>query len=285
MLLRRSHRPAHHLKDVARRADIPVLHSHRNRQHVLRAQVARRARWYRRDQPAIRQAARPHFHRLEQSRECATRANRINQVAVRHHYRFAAIQVGGDHCHRDVQFLKLASLENSLNQVAQPVITGKAQPRNAPPGNIAQAQGPASRYDARQRRAASVGRAQDASHAGSRDTRYRYVVLFQHPQDAQMRKSPRKAASQSQSNPWPCGRCCPLERAKYVVIRHALRMPASPSPAYGSHVPKKQYLCTSLCEALKNAEIVSPVLSYYHPALSVPLASADQSAILIGVGT
>jgi hypothetical protein len=58
-----------------------------------------------------------------------------------------------------VQFLKLASLENALNQVAQPVIAREAQSRNAPPGNVAQTQCPARRYDARQRSAARIRRA------------------------------------------------------------------------------------------------------------------------------
>ena len=67
------------------------------------------------------------------------------------------------------------------------------------------------------------------------------MVLLEDPQDAEMRKSSREAASQSEPNSWPCDRCCPLERAEYVVSRHALRVPVASSQPNGSHVPKRQY--------------------------------------------
>jgi hypothetical protein len=57
---------------------------------------------------------------------------------VRNHHWLAAIQVRSHHRHRYAQILELPRLENALDQVAQPVITRKTQPRNAPPRNIPQ---------------------------------------------------------------------------------------------------------------------------------------------------
>jgi len=151
---------------------------------------------------------------------------------VGNHHRLAAIQIRSHHRHRDVQFLKLASLENALNQVAQPVIAGKAQPRNTPPGNIAQPQCPASRYDARQRRATSVSRAQDASTlvpaiqdigmwccSSTRST----------PRCANPRAKPPPNASPSLAGP-PVS---PSRRGRVCGYSSRTEMPATPFRAYG----------------------------------------------------
>src|SRR5229473_606851 len=284
MLLRRGDRPANYLENVAWRSVIPILHSYRNAQHKLRAQVACRARRHRRHQPAVCQTACSNLHRLKQSGKRAACAYRINQIAVRNDHRLAAVQIRGDHRHRDVQVLELPCLENTLDQVAQPVVARQAQPRDAPPRNVPQAQRPASSHDAGQRRTARIRCAQNAAHAGSRNTRNRYVVVFQHLKHAQVRKTAREASSQCQANSWPNGRHCPFERAELMVVRHAPRVPALARIANGSRVPKKQYGCTLSCLALKNGGILETVPSYYQSALAVPFPSAVRRAILSTLG-
>jgi hypothetical protein len=94
-----------------------------------------------------------------------------------------------------MQVFELPRFEHALNQVAQTMIARKTKARNAPSRNVTQAQRPAGSHDAGQRCAARVRRAQDASHAGSSDTRDWYAVLLQHSQHAQMRETAREAAA------------------------------------------------------------------------------------------
>ena len=56
---------------------------------------------------------------------------------------------------------KLARFEYPFDQVAEAVIAGQAQPGNAPSGDVAKTKRSASGYDARERRAAGVGRAEE----------------------------------------------------------------------------------------------------------------------------
>ena len=114
---------------------------------------------------------------------------------MRNHDRLAAIQVGSHDGHWYLQILELARLKYTLDKIAEPVIAGEAQSRNAPPRDVSQSQRPAGRHNPSQRSAARIRRAQNAAHARSRDTRYWYVVLLEHPQHPEVRESPRKSAA------------------------------------------------------------------------------------------
>lgn len=79
------------------------------------------------------------------------------------------------------------------------------------------------------------------------------MVLFQHLQHTQVRKSTREATAQGQSNSWLHDRLGPLERSALLAVRHASTMPAPCVPPNGSHVPEKQYGCTCLPDLAKNS--------------------------------
>src|SRR6266478_5051408 len=247
MFLRRRHRAADHLEDVAGSSAITILYADGHAQDKRCPQVPCSTSRHRRYQSPVREAPRADFHRLKQTRKCAARADGVDQVAVRQYHRLAAVEVRGHHRHRDLQILELPRLKNALDQVSQAMIAGEPQPRNAPARNVAQTQGAASGYDARQRRAAGIRRAQNAANTRSRDAGNGNVILFQHLQHSQVRKAPRKAASQRKAYPWPGGRYCPFERAGFVRVRHPTRMPVAAEAANGSRVPEKQYGCTSTC--------------------------------------
>ena len=75
------------------------------------------------------------------------------------------------------------------------MIAGKAQAGNAPSADVAKANLAASSNDPRQRRAAGIRRAKNASDACACDIRNWYVILFENLQNAQMRESARKPAT------------------------------------------------------------------------------------------
>ena len=130
------------------------------------------------------------------------------------------------------------------------MVTGKAQPRDMPTGDIAKAQRPARFNDALERCAAGIGCAEDAAHAATGDVRDANVMLLKDSQDAKVRKSAGKAPAQGESNAWPHGRH-PCTQGHLLLrgmapLPHSYKMPAGAVLSYGLPVLSKQYECTSI---------------------------------------
>jgi len=86
------------------------------------------------------------------------------------------------------------------------VIAGQSQPRNSPPGDIAEAKCAASSNDAREWRAAGVGRAEDTADARPGNKRDRYVILLENLENPEMCEPASEAAAQREAYASACGR-------------------------------------------------------------------------------
>jgi hypothetical protein len=82
-----------------------------------------------------------------------------------------------------------------LDQIGQAVIAGEPQPGNAPPGDVAETERAASSNDARERRPAGVGCAENAAHARASDMRNWNAILLENLQDAEMGESTGESAA------------------------------------------------------------------------------------------
>jgi len=85
------------------------------------------------------------------------------------------------------------------------MVAGEAEARNAPAADVAEFKGAAGGNDASQRSAAGVGRAENAANARSRDAGNRNAMLLKNLKNAEMRKTTRKSATESNSDAWPIG--------------------------------------------------------------------------------
>src|SRR5258708_29480527 len=179
VLLRSVYRPTYDLKDIRRSAAVAVLHAHGNSDDYGSAEFASGVRRHRRSESAVGKAPSADFHWFKQSWKRATRADGIHEVALRKHDRFTGGQVRGHHRKRDAEVFKLSGLEHPLNQILQALIAGQAKARNAPAGDVPEAERAAGLNNVRERRTAGIGGAQDASHTGSCDVGDRNVVLFE----------------------------------------------------------------------------------------------------------
>jgi hypothetical protein len=94
-----------------------------------------------------------------------------------------------------LQILETLGFEDLFNQIAQTVIAGKPQPGDPPPGDIAETKRTASSNDARERRAAGIGRAKNAANAGAGNKRDRDAILLENLQNAKMRESTSESAA------------------------------------------------------------------------------------------
>jgi hypothetical protein len=180
------------LKNVGGRAAVAVLNSNGDTQHELGAEFPGGLRRNRRYQRAIDQATSSNIDRLEQTWESAARANRFFEVAVSENDRLAIIKVGGNDRERDAQIFEILRVENAVDQIAEAMIAGEAEARNAPAADVAEFQCAAGGDDARQRSAARVGRAENAADACARDARNGYAILLEHLKNAEMREASRE---------------------------------------------------------------------------------------------
>src|SRR5260370_15700039 len=85
------------------------------------------------------------------------------------------------------------------------LIACQPEPRDAPAGDVPEAERSAGFYDAHKRRATSVSGAQDTAHAGSRDVRNGDAVLLQDLQNAKVRESARETSAKSEADACPPG--------------------------------------------------------------------------------
>jgi hypothetical protein len=245
---------------------VTVLHSNGNAHDRSCAEFASRLRRNRGDQATIGQAARANLDRFEQTRKGAARADGVDKMPLRKNNRLAGSEVGGNHGQRNSQLFKLARFKYTLDQIPEPVIAGQAQTGNAPTRDIAKTQCAASSNDAREWRAAGVGRAEDAAYARSGNVRDGYLVLLEDLQNAKVREPARESSSKGQSNAWPSGRCC-WTRVQGValgriVARHERSMTGKVPCSYGPRVPQRQYQCTSMETAGNRAKKRQTVPSY-----------------------
>ena len=119
--------------------------------------------------------------------------------------RLTIIKVGGDDRERDAQILEILSVENAVDQIAEAMIAGEAEARNAPATDVAEFESAAGGNDAREGSAAGVGRAEDAANARSRDAGNRDAALLENLKNAEVSKTARKAAAESDPDAWPSG--------------------------------------------------------------------------------
>ena len=200
-----------------------ILHANGNRNHGSRAELACGVRWNRRHKAAIRKTPRANLHRFEQAGEGAACPNRVHQVSLGEDYWLAGRQICSHYGKRNLQIFELARTEHALDERAEALVARKTQPRHAPPRDVAEAHRPADLDNALERRAARISRAEDAAHAAARDVGHSDLALLQDFQDAKVRKSPRKAPTQGQSDAWPLGRC-PCPRVHLLLRRMVLRL-------------------------------------------------------------
>jgi hypothetical protein len=158
------------LKDVGWSAAVTIVEANRNGKHVPSTKVAGRGCGNLSDETAIGKAACSDLHGFEQARESAACANRFAQISGCENYGLSVGQVRRDYSRGNFEILELSRFEHLLDQIAQTVIAGEPQPGNAPPGDVAETERAASSNDARERRPAGVGRAQNAAHARASDT-------------------------------------------------------------------------------------------------------------------
>ena len=189
MLLDGADGAADDLKDVGWSAAVTIVEANRNGKHVPSTKVAGRGCGNLGDETAIGKAACSDLYGFEQPRESTTCADRFAQISVREDYRLSVGQVRRDYSRGDFEILELSRFEHLLDQIAQAVIAGEPQPGNAPPGDVAETERAASSNDARERRPAGVGRAENAAHARTSDIRNWNVILLEHLQDAEMSES------------------------------------------------------------------------------------------------
>ena len=201
MLLCGAHGAADDLKNVRGGSTVAVLHADGNSNDRRRAKIADGAGRDRGNEAAVGEAARADFDRLKQPGERAACAYGIHKMALGEDDRLAGREIGGHDCKRNAQIFKLARLENALDQAGEAMIAGQTQTGDAPARDIPEAESAAGFNDAGQRSAAGVSRAEDAANAGSRDVRDGNLVLLEDLQDTQMSKAPRKASTESESDP------------------------------------------------------------------------------------
>jgi len=183
------------LKNVGWSAAVPVFEANRNGNHGVGTQLTGGGRGNLRDETAIGEAARSNLHGFEQSREGAASANRFAQISVRENYGFSVGQVCRDYRRGNFEIFELARFEHLLDEVAQAVIAGQPQPGNSPPGDVPEAKRTASGNDARERRAAGIGRAENAAHARASDIRNWNAILLENLQDAEMGEATSESAT------------------------------------------------------------------------------------------
>ena len=206
MLLCGAHGAGDHLKNIGGRASVAVLNADRNAENKFGSERAGGDSGNRCDQAAVGEAAGTDVDGLEQTWERATGANGVDEVAVGEDYRLTIIKVGGDDREWNAEILEMLRLEDPVNQVAEAVVAGEAEARNAPTPDVAKFEGAARGNDAGQGGAAGVGRSENAANAGAGDARNRYAMLLENLQDAEVRKTARKAAAESDADTWSNGR-------------------------------------------------------------------------------
>jgi len=108
---------------------VAVLKAHGDGENAAHTKLARCLRWHGSNQATVGQAARADFDGFEQAGESATRADGVNQIALRKDDRLASGEVGGDDGHGDVQVFEPAGFKDALDKVAEAVIAGEAQAR------------------------------------------------------------------------------------------------------------------------------------------------------------
>lgn len=183
-----------------------VLNADGNGEDAAGAELPRSLRRNGRNQASIRQAARADLDRFEKAGEGATRADGVNQIALSKNHRFSGGKVCGNDGHWNVQIFEAARLEDALDEIAETVIAGEAQARDAPAGDIAEAQRAASGNDARQRRTAGVGCPENAADARAGDGGDRNLVLLEDLQYAEVGEAASEAAAEGEVDACPQGR-------------------------------------------------------------------------------
>src|SRR6266436_197155 len=250
VLLRRVYRPTYDLKDIRRSAAVAVLHAHGNSDDYGSAEFASSMRRNRGDESAVRKASRANFDGFEQAWKRATRADGIHEIALREHHGFAGGQVRGHNRQRNAEVLKLSRLKHPLDQILQALIAGQAEARNAPTGDVPEAELAAGLNNMRERCTTGVGSTQDAPHTRSCNMRDGNVVLFEDLQNAQVCEAARETAAKGKADACPPGhRGCTFVQGfahRVPLPRHAHRIAGWASLSYGSHVPKERYFCTGV---------------------------------------
>jgi hypothetical protein len=184
---------------------VAVLNSDRNAEDKFGPELARGLRGNRGDKTAVHEAARSNIDRFEQTWESAAGANRFFKVAVSKDDRLAVIKVGGDDGERDAQVFEILRVENAVDQIAEAMIAGEAEARNAPAADVAKLESAASSDDARQRGTAGISRPENAADARSGNARNRNTVLLENLENAEVRKTTRKPTTESDADTWPSG--------------------------------------------------------------------------------
>ena len=174
---------------------MPVFEANGNSYHARGTQFAGGAGRNLRDKTAIGEVARSDLYWFEQSWKSTACTDRFAQVSVCENDGFAVGQIRGDHGHGNLEIFEAARFKNFFDKVAQPVIAGETQARNAPAADVSKTNFAASSDDPRERRTACVSRAKNAAHAGASDIRNWYVILFENLQNAEMSESTRKATA------------------------------------------------------------------------------------------
>ena len=195
MLLGGADGAADDLKDVGRSAAVNIIEANRNGKHMPSTKVAGRGCGNLGDETAIGKEACSDLYRFEQAWESAACANRFAQISVREDYGLSVGQVRRDYSRGNSEILELSRFEHLLDQIPQAVIAGEPQPGNAPPGDVAETERAANSYDARERRSAGVGRAENAADARASDIRNWNAILLENLQDAEMGESTGESAA------------------------------------------------------------------------------------------
>ena len=195
MLLRRVYRPAHDLKNIRGGAAMAVLNADGNTDDDGSAEFASGVRRNRSDKSAVRETTRADLDGFEQPREGATRPDGVHKIALREHHGFSGGQVRGYHRKRNAKVLKLSRFEHPLDQILQALIAGQAEARNAPTGDVPEAQRAAGLNNVRERCTTGIGSAQDAPHTSSRDVRDGDMVLFEDLQNTQVCEAARETSA------------------------------------------------------------------------------------------
>jgi hypothetical protein len=183
------------LKDVGRGATSAVFDTDGNSDHMFGTKIARSARWNRRNQTAIGQAAGSNLNGFEQAREGATRSDSFRQISMGKNNRFTGSQVRRDYCHRNLEILETPRFEHLLDEVAQAVVASQAQTGNTPARDIAKTDCAASGNDASERSTAGVSRAENAADARASNVRNRDLILLEDLQHTEMREPARESAA------------------------------------------------------------------------------------------
>jgi hypothetical protein len=115
---------------------------------------------------------------------------------VRENYAFSIGEICRDNGRRNLEIFEAPRFEDLFDEVAETVIAGKSQPRDAPSSDVTKTKCTASRNDARERRPAGISCAQNTADARTGDIGNGDAVLLENLQDAKMRESPRETAAQ-----------------------------------------------------------------------------------------